>query len=138
MEIIERIKGLGLPEKQFVVMGSASLEVKGIRKADDLDIMVTRDLFEKLKDDPSWTFIHKVGRLGDERDGLQREGVDLYNSVWGREDFEYFFADPSRVELIDGIYFATLSNLLEAKSGRWDREKDRKDAELIRAYLASR
>ena len=46
MEILERIRSLNLPDKEFVVMGSANLEVKGIRKAGDLDIMIEKDLFE--------------------------------------------------------------------------------------------
>ncbi|MBL7045767.1 MAG: hypothetical protein ISR99_01935 [Parcubacteria group bacterium] len=136
MQIIERIQNIGLPEKQFVVMGSANLEVKGIRKAKDIDIMVKKDLFDELRKDSSWEYFHKVGRLGDEREGLKRGEVDLYHSVWGREDFDYFFSDLSRIELIDGIYFVSLKNLLEAKSGHWDRGKDRKDAELIKEYLA--
>ena len=136
MDILERVKSLGLPDKQFVVMGSAILELKGIRQANDLDIMLTKDLFWKLKDDPTWRYVHKHGRLGDEIDLLEREGVQLYLSVWGREDFEYFMAEPYRTELIEGIYFCSLENLLEAKSGKWDREKDLKDAELIKTYLA--
>jgi hypothetical protein len=69
-------------------------------------------------------------------DLLEREGVQLYSTVWGREDFGYFMADPYRTEVIDGMYFCSLQNLLEAKSGKWDREKDLKDVELIKAYLA--
>jgi hypothetical protein len=135
MNIIETIRKIGLPEKEFVVMGSANLELKGIRKAGDLDIMIKKELFDELKKDSSWTYIYKKGRLGDEREGLQRDGIDLYHSVWGREDFDYFFEDPSRIELVDGIYFASLTNLLEAKSGRWDRPKDREDVRLIKEYL---
>ncbi len=39
MEILEKVKALNLPDKQFVVMGGAVLELKGIRKAEDIDII---------------------------------------------------------------------------------------------------
>ena len=137
MSIVDKVRALDLPEKQFVVMGSAILEIKGIRKANDLDIIVTKSLFEKLKKDPSYTYFHKVGKLGDKRDGLKRGDVDLYWSIWDREDFEYFMAEMYRTELVDGIYFASLENLLEAKTGHWNREKDLQDVKLIREYLAA-
>lgn len=118
-------------------MGSAILEVKGIRKAGDLDIMLKPELFEQIKQNPSWKYTHKTGKLGDTIDLLEKDGVQLYFHVYGVEDFDYFHADPIRTELIDGMYFVSLQNLLEIKSGRWDREKDREDAELIKKYLNS-
>jgi hypothetical protein len=56
MEIIEKVKALNLPSKQFVVMGGAVLELKGIRKAQDIDIIVTKTLFEELKKDTKWEY----------------------------------------------------------------------------------
>jgi hypothetical protein len=135
MEIITRIKSLKLPEKKFVVLGSAILEIKGIRKAGDLDIMVPKEIFGELKKDSSWKYTRKIGRLGDAIDLLERDNVQLYFHIYGREDFDYFYNDPSRTEVIDGITFCSLSNLMEIKSERWDREKDKNDVLLIKEYL---
>ena len=49
MNIIEKINMLNLPTKQFVVLGSAILQIKKIRDCADLDIMVSKDYFEKIK-----------------------------------------------------------------------------------------
>lgn len=137
MNIFTRIQSLNLPNKEFVVMGSANLEVKGIRKAQDLDIMIKAALFDQLKRSGKWEYIHKVGYQGDEIDLLEKNGTQLYFHIYGRENFDYFFAQPYRLELINDIYFASLFNLLEVKSGKWDREKDRQDAELIKTYLTT-
>lgn len=64
MSILQKVKNLGLFDKQFVVMGSAVLEMKGIRKAEDIDIIVTKELFETLKKDPGWEYESKIGSLG--------------------------------------------------------------------------
>ncbi len=136
MEILDRIRQIGLPDKEFIVMGSAILEVKGIRKANDLDIMIKKDLFETLKKDTSWRYTHKIGSLGDTIDLLDKDGVQLYFDVYGRASFDFFFADPAfHIELVEGIYFTSLLSLLEVKSNWWNREKDKEDANLIREYL---
>jgi hypothetical protein len=137
VEIVEKIKNIGLPDKEFVVMGSAILEAKGIRKAGDLDVMVKKALFDELKKKPGWKYTHKVGKLGDSIDLLENNGVQLYFSIYGKEDYNYFLSEPTRIEEIDGIYFTSLKDLLRKKSTDWDREKDKQDVELIKAYLAT-
>jgi len=139
MDILEKIKGLHLPKEQFVVMGSAILEIKGIRKAGDLDIIVTKELFTKLKNDSAWEYKQEIGDVGG---GIEvelldnKKGTQLYWNIYGGGEIDFFFNDLSGIEEIGGIYFVSLSNLLEVKSGSWDREKDRNDAELIKNYMS--
>ena len=49
MEIISRIKSLNLPLGKYIVFGSAVMEVHGIRKAKDIDVIVDKDVYEELK-----------------------------------------------------------------------------------------
>jgi len=141
MDILGKVKALNLPPEQFVVMGSAILELKGIRKAEDIDIIVSRDLFEKEKSNPRWEYKIEQGDVGG---GVQvemldnHEGITLYPYIYGGGEIDFFLDDPKRTEQIDGIKFVSLENLLEVKSSSWDRPKDRLDAELIKAYLVSR
>lgn len=65
-----------------------------------------------------------------------RRGVSLYKHIYGGGDIDFFRNNPARIEEIEGMYFVSLSNLLEAKSSSWNRDKDKKDAELIRRYLS--
>ncbi len=138
MTIIEKVRALNLPDKQFVVMGGAVLELKGIRPSDDIDIIVTEELFEHLKSDPEWEYRREHGSLGDMMvESLENhKGVSLYAHIYGGGNIDYFRNSPDRMEEIDGIYFVSLSNLLEVKSTTWNREKDRKDVELIKDYLS--
>lgn len=140
MEILEKVKVLNLPDKQFVVMGGAVLELKGIRKAEDIDIIVTSDLFERLKMDPVWEYKSEIGSLGNVTvESLDNhKGVSLYSQIYGGGDIDYFRKNPNRIEEIQGIYFVSLANLLEVKSGSWNRDKDKRDVELIKNYFAGR
>lgn len=49
MDIFERVKKLDLPLGEYAVFGSGLLDAWSIRKANDLDIIVTEKLFEELK-----------------------------------------------------------------------------------------
>jgi hypothetical protein len=140
MNIVEKVKALNLPAEQFVVMGSAILELKGIRKAEDIDIIVTRELFEQLKNSSQWHYKRAMGDVGGGVDVemLEQGDITLYPYIYGGGTIDFFLNDPNRTEEIHGIKFASLQNLLEVKSSSWDRPKDRQDAELIKAYLASK
>jgi len=54
MEFIQRVKELGLPEGQYMVVGSATLDVLGIREADDIDLLFSPELYEDLKENKGW------------------------------------------------------------------------------------
>lgn len=49
MTIFERVKALGLPEGAYALMGSALLDAWGLRKANDIDLIVTPTLYDELK-----------------------------------------------------------------------------------------
>lgn len=138
MNILEKVKALNLPSKQFVVMGGAVLELKGIRKSNDIDIIVTKDLFDKLKEDSTWEYKSELGSLGMVQvESLENyNGVSLYHNIYGGGDIDFFRNTPDKIEEVDGVYFVSLSNLLEVKSSTWNREKDKVDVELIKDYLS--
>ncbi len=48
-DYIKRVKKLNLPTNEYVVIGSGLLDVLGIRKAVDIDIVASRQLFKKLQ-----------------------------------------------------------------------------------------
>ncbi len=49
MDLISRIKALDLPVGQYIVFGSSVMEMHGIRKAKDIDVVVTQVLYTELK-----------------------------------------------------------------------------------------
>jgi hypothetical protein len=48
-DIVSRVKELNLPLGEYCVFGSGVLEIYGIRKAKDVDLLVTENLYNKLK-----------------------------------------------------------------------------------------
>ena len=77
MNIFEEIEKLNFPNDEFIIVGSGIMAVKGIRDTNDLDIVVSPELFEKCKNDgweiQSWT---KEGIEG--MDWLKKGNIDLY------------------------------------------------------------
>lgn len=57
-EIISKVQSLNLPRGSYVVFGSCPLAVLGIREANDIDLMVSKELFEDLKK-RGWQDRHK-------------------------------------------------------------------------------
>ncbi len=56
-EIIKETLFLNLPLRQFTVVGSGALAIRGIRDAADIDLLVTQKLYDGLKGS-GWTEEH--------------------------------------------------------------------------------
>ena len=131
LSIVARVKSLGLPLEQCIVAGSGVLDALGIRRADDVDLVVTKSLYEVLKlNDSEWTEEpqHDRHRLVDQS-GL----VEVWYS-WASQHgvLSYDELQPSSI-VLDGIRFTSLDFVFEWK--RWmDRPKDQNDVRLIEAY----
>ena len=119
MNIIERVKSLNLPFGEYVIVGSGIMEALGMRKAGDIDISVTEELFEKLQ--------HVADAWREERIDIKRKLLDGEYPVTTQELIE------SSV-VIEGIPFMNLEELIKFKQAT-AREKDFKDIELINSYL---
>jgi hypothetical protein len=131
MNLIEEIKKLKLPSNKYVVVGSGILSVLGIRQANDIDIAVTRDLFEVLLKEKEWRHVEKYGKIF-----LEKEGVDIIPQLdWDKYRTTTEEAIAS-ADMIDGIPFMNLEELCKFKKVL-GREKDIKDLELIENYQKS-
>lgn len=49
MNITKKVQDLNLPENSFIVVGSGILSVLGIRESHDIDLIVSVEIFEQLK-----------------------------------------------------------------------------------------
>lgn len=125
----DRVKALDLPLDQFVVVGSGVLDQLGIRKADDIDLVASKQLFEAMPVNDSWQKVHK-----DSGDCFMTvDGESELWSTWPYLDSELRFED-FELENIDDVNFATLSFTRNWKhqSGR---DKDLEDIKLIDQYI---
>ena len=131
-EIIEKVKALNLPPTSYVVDGSCPMAIAGLRESNDIDLLVSKELFEQLKE-RGWRE-HEKGP----NDKPLVHDVFEAHSQW---DFSpYIFTLPqlqATATIVDGIPFASLQEVRNWKAAT-ARPKDNKDIELIDAYLKNR
>jgi len=128
VNIIQKIKELNLPQDKYVVVGSGILDVLGIRKAGDIDIAVTSDLHQKLRETGKWNEEQKYGKIY-----LKKDVFEIIPQLnWDKYETTTEEAIASAL-IIDGIPFMNLDELIKFKTAL-GREKDFKDIELIKKY----
>jgi len=128
MNIIKKIKELNLPFGQYVIVSSGVLDVLGIRTASDIDIAVTKDLFNKMRETGEWEEVIKYNKIF-----LKREGFDIIPQLnWEKYNTTTEEAISSAL-IIEDIPFMNLDELINFKTAL-GREKDFKDIELIKNY----
>lgn len=124
-EIIAKVKTLNLPKNSYVVFGSCPLALAEIREAKDIDLLVSREVFAKLKKD-GWQFLEK-----------SPNDKPLVHDIFEAHDNWNFSSYYPTLEqllgsatIVDEIPFASLDEVRKWKvsSGR---PKDLADIELI-------
>jgi len=132
VDIFSRVKKFNLPVGQYAVFGSSLLDVWGLRKAQDLDIIVLPELYKQLK---------KEGWLEKQAHGfpmLVNGDANVTTVQVKPTDGEY---SPDRIKLIKdavilrGIPFVRVEEVIACKTA-YNREKDLKDIKLLQEYLA--
>lgn len=124
-DVIAGIQALGLPADQFVVVGGASMAIRGLRETFDIDLVVTQWLFDQLvaRGWPS-----KPRPNG--QPGLKLGNVEAYLDVTTptcAPDVEWLLANA---DVEAGIRLVDLDTLIAWKRA-YGREKDAMDVELL-------
>lgn len=130
-EITTKVKALNLPKDSYVVFGSGPLALAGIRGANDIDLLVSEDLFAKLKK-AGWQELHKSSN----------DRPLVYDVFEAHNNWDFSLYSPTLKHLltnaivVDGVPFASLREVRKWKvaSGR---SKDFVDINLIDQYLES-
>ena len=135
-EIIDTVKSLHIPLEGYAVFGSALLEVLGIRKSNDIDLLVSKQLFDELEKTPEWNkFTYDNGDVALKNHSDDKPIVAFYSCVWipSCSEGEVLQMIKNSI-IIDNVNFVSLENTLKWKA-RLARDKDLKDVELIKNYL---
>ena len=119
-----RLETLNIPSSDAVVVGSGILAALDIRQSNDIDLMVSKETFQKVADQG-----HVVSQYEDGSGQLQIDDVELMYSWQGRTIADYLL---HTVE-IDGVQFISLDDVIAWKREQ-NRPKDQKDIELINKY----
>ncbi len=135
MDIISRIRALNLPVGDYVVFGSSVMEVHGIRKAKDIDIVVSEALYQGLKKRGwrrKWNFKRVLICKA-----LKFENKEAFTNLYWKQ-YRTKTKDLIRnAEIIEGIPFMSLRDYLDYKK-HLPREKDKRDVVLLEGYLSKK
>lgn len=129
-EIITKVKTLNLPKHTYVVFGSCPLAIAEIREANDIDLLVTEEIFMKLKK-MGWRQLQKSPNdhplIHDVFEVHNNWDFSSYNPTW-----KHLLTSAT---IVDGVPFASLGEVRKWKAAS-GRPKDLIDIKLIDEYLA--
>lgn len=120
MKYLDELKALNLPNGEFSICGSGPLAIRRIRECRDIDVIVTKKLWETLSKSHPVT----AGKL------ISIGHIEIFRGWPYIDDIEKAIEDS---DIIDNIRFVKLSDTLRWKKVM-DREKDRNDIMLIENY----
>lgn len=126
-EKFSSLRELNLPAAHYAITGSGLLGVKNLRAINDIDIIVTEELWEQVSNEHGTTII----------DGIERV-VFPGGVVEAFRDTSFFKNDPpppithriAHAEMIDGLPFERAENIIHYKK-LMGREKDLADVQLL-------
>jgi len=130
-EIISKVKSLGWLAGAYIVFGSGPMAAAGIRESADVDLLVSPQLFEQLRQ-AGWKEV--VKGPGDKplvKDVFEAHPNWDFSSY--KPTLDHLLATAT---VIDGVPFASLQEVKKWKTAG-ARPKDLVDIELIDEYLAS-
>lgn len=126
--IRQELNRLGLHSDEVVIIGSSILGVLGIRKSNDIDILVSEEQFENIASRGNY----QLGYYSDGTRQLIIDNVEL-TYQWDDKTVSQIMPDTTTIK---GIHFLSLDSVRKYKE-RMGRPKDKRDIILIDAYLAS-
>ncbi len=127
-------KELDLPLGQYVISGSGPMGIRNIKAIGDIDIIVTREL---------WEILSKKYEVGEESGIRKIVFPGAIIEAFSEDTWFSNLKDPKspnisesikNAEIIDGLAFDTLENVLYYKR-KGGREKDLKDIDLIEKWI---
>lgn len=133
-DLFQRVKDLSLPLGEYALFGSAPMGIRGLRECHDVDIIVTKKLWNKYKDKSGWILV-KTQDKDKYSDGLRNNGIELWKDWWPKWNIKKLIQEA---EIIDGLPFVRLEEVLNWKKHiaiERDFEKDFKDIEIIENFL---
>jgi hypothetical protein len=129
MDIIKRVKSLNLPIGSYTIVGSGPLHVRGIREAQDIDMVTTEEKYQELKS-AGW----EEKTVGDERKVLMKDEFEISTDWTCGEHQSTTKMLIETADIIDGVAFVNLDEVMKWKMAK-GREKDLRDVELIKNFL---
>ncbi len=128
-ELIKKVRDLNILPGEFAIFGSGPMAVRGLKEANDLDVIVTKKVYDDFKKRRDWV---EKSFNGGEKYYLEQDKIELWND-WGPGEWNI----PQLIktaEIIDALPYVNLKTVLQWKE-RNKRPKDLIDIEKIKTYL---
>ena len=120
-ELLKLLDSLNLPKTEYYILSSGSMLLYGLRDiANDLDLCVSNELFEILKEK------YNLNENNKNDSGFYKISKDIEIILNDKKNFKMDYIDEYPVE--------NLKTILEFKEKR-NLPKDKKDIENIKKYL---
>ena len=127
---LEELRELDLPDGSYAVFGSGPLAVRGLRENEDLDVLVTHDVWKGLARE------HAVTSKDQRPDTIHINHLQILEVAYW--DWRPQISDArlliSKAERIEGVPFVRLEHLLDCKM-LMTGDKHARDVGLIQEYL---
>ena len=129
--LLKDLKKLNLPKNEFAIFGSGPLAIRGIRDSRDLDIIVKPELWSNLAEK------HKIEefKVEPKKQFIKIGEIEIY------PDWLPWLKDIDKLintaDFINGLPYVKLKYVIKWKE-MFNREKDKKDIELIEKWLKSK
>jgi len=125
-KMLAELEKLNLAKDQYAIFGSGPMAIRGIRDAEDIDLIVTPGLWKKL----CKKYKADKNERGTER--IKIGEIEIYKE-W-MPVFEGLDKVISDSEMIEGYPFVKLDHVIMWKR-KFGREKDKKDIGMIERFL---
>lgn len=131
---LAEVRSLNLPAGTYLVVGGSCLAVRGIRESNDIDIVVTPETFELLRE-RGWE-IDALFKEKWNRERLKHGLFEIYTDMVIESEDRYVSAADliQKAEMLEGIPFLSLPDLMYFKRDN-ARPKDLEDIASIENYL---
>ena len=126
------LQKLNLSAGQYMVVGSGALSVRNIRESEDVDVIVTQELWNELSKKHSVS----TNSWGIENIVLEKD-IEILNpaqSIFGNSEVVPIEEMFKKADVFEGVAFINLDHLRKIKI-KLGREKDLEDVRSIDAYL---
>jgi hypothetical protein len=129
-ELLTELKKLNLPKDQFAIFGGGPMSVRGLKEANDIDIIVKKELWDGLA--KKYPYVKKNNsyliKIGDD--------LEIYSDWLPWFPIEDIDMLIDTADVIDGIRYVKLENVIRWKK-EYARDKDLKDIKLIEKWQKS-
>ena len=127
--LLNQLKKLNLPPDSFVIANSGALAVRGLREANDLDIIVIDELWTTLSQ--KYSLLHKG-----EYTTIPIGDIEVYGNSSNTILLKIASLEEQlyTADIINGLRYTNLEIVKKTKQ-HLGREKDLKDILLIEQYL---